>query len=256
MDVVTHTKHAFIQGTPHSHTLLSRIRECWPALRTAAIRGRSGATRASAPCRLLFCSKLALLLNWVKLPSPSTGRHGCKPNMRLYCPSAACRMHAARQPRRARSRSRCRPQTRAWMGLSATAAAAALARPRSSSSRFVPTTFVTCSIEERHRARHGTRRQICSRSGEACGSMREGCAPSARRDSSKCKRRQAWTPSSNSKVTLSPCRERRQLLCAAQHYSSYSVCRLVPASSSKQRPGGGRCLEHLSGSRRPPHEEE
>ena len=76
MDVVTHTKHAFIQGTPHSHTLLSRIRECWPALRTAAIRGRSGATRASAPCSLLCCSKLSWLLSWVRLPSPSRRRHG------------------------------------------------------------------------------------------------------------------------------------------------------------------------------------
>ena len=177
MDVVTHTKHDFIQGTPHTHTLLSRIRECWPALRTAAIRGRSGATRASAPCRLLCCSKLALLLSWVKLPSPSTGRHVCKPNMRLYCPSAACRMHAARQPRRARSRSRCRPQTRAWMGLSATAAAAALARPRSSRSRFNPTTFVTC----KHRAgARGESRCTTEDQIEVRGRWRfdgDGCAP-------------------------------------------------------------------------------
>ena len=218
----------------------------------AAIHGRSRATRASAPCTLLCCSKLALLLSWVKLRSPSTGRHVCKPNMRLYCPSAACHMHAARQPRRARSRSRCRPQTRAWMGLSATAAAAALARSRSSSSRFVPTTFVTCSIEERHRARHGTRRQICSRSGEACGSMREGCAPSARRDSSKCKRRQAWTPTSTSRVTLSSCRERRQLLGAVPAIQSGCARRLTPASKSAQRGGGPRCAELLSGGWRPP----
>ena len=162
MDVVTHTKHDFIPGTPHPHTLLSRIRDSVAALRTAAIHGRSGATRASAPCSLLCCSKLALLLSWVKLPSPSTGRHVCKPNMRLYCPSAACRMHAARQPRRARSRSRCRSQTRLWMGLSATAAAAALARPRSSCSRFNPTTSAACRQrgEAQGESRHTTEDQI------------------------------------------------------------------------------------------------
>ena len=152
----------FIPWAPHTHTLLSRIRDFLPALHTAAIRGRSGATRARAPCRLLCCSKLALLLSWVKLPSPSTGRHVCKPNMRLYCPSAACRMHAARQPRRARSRSRCRSQTRLWMGLSATAAAAALARPRSSCSRFNPTTSAACRQrgEAQGESRHTTEDQI------------------------------------------------------------------------------------------------
>ena len=177
MDVVTHTKHDFIPGTPHPHTLLSRIRDILPALHTAAIHGRSGATRASAPCSLLCCSKLALLLSWVKLPSPSTGRHVCKPNMRLYCPSAACRMHAARQPRRARWRSRCRPQTCAWMGLSATAAAAALARPRSSRSRFNPTTFVIC----KHRAgAQGESRCTTEDQIEVRGRLRfdgDGCAP-------------------------------------------------------------------------------
>ena len=33
----------------------------------------------------------------------------------------------------------------------------------------------------RHKVSHGTRRRICSRSGKGVGSMREGCAPSARR---------------------------------------------------------------------------
>ena len=44
------------------------------------------------------------------------------------------------------------------MGLSPTAAAAALARPRSSSSRFVPTTFVTCKhrAEAQGASRHTT----------------------------------------------------------------------------------------------------
>ena len=67
-------------------------------------------------------------------------------------------MHAARRPRRARCRSRCRPQTREMMRFSATAAAAALARPRSSSSRFVPTTFVTCKhrAEAQGASRHTT----------------------------------------------------------------------------------------------------
>ena len=98
MDVVTHTKHDFIPGTPHPHTLLSRIRDSAPALRTAAIRGSSGARRASAPCSFLCCSKLSQLLSWAKLSSPSTKRLGCKPNLRLCCPSAACCTHASPQP--------------------------------------------------------------------------------------------------------------------------------------------------------------
>ena len=169
-------------------------------------------------------------------------------------PHAAC--DAARQPRRARCRSRCRPQTREMMRFSATAAAAALARPRSSSSRFVPTTFVTCSIEERHRARHSTRRQICSRSGEAYGSMREGCAPSARRDSSKCKRRQAWTPTSTSRVTQSSCRERRQLLGAARLKGSSRGWRTRPTPLFSQRAGPRRCGNQGFGRVRPPGPEE
>ena len=116
----------------------------FPALRTAAIRGSHAATRTSAPCSLLCCSKLSQLLSWAKLPSSSTGRHGCKPNLRLHCPSAACRMHAARQPRRGRCRSRCRAQTCERMSFSATAAAAAIARSRSSSPRFVSTTCAAC----------------------------------------------------------------------------------------------------------------
>ena len=144
MDVLTHTKHDFIHRTPHTHTLLSRIRDFLPALRTAVIHGRSAATRASAPCSLHCCSELSQLLSWAKLPSPSAGRLGCKPNLRLHCPSSACRMHAARQPRRARCRSRCRPQTCERMSFSATAATAAIARSRSSSSRFVSTTCAAC----------------------------------------------------------------------------------------------------------------
>ena len=144
MDVVTHTKHAFIQGTPHSHTLLSRIRECWQALRTAVIRRSSGATRTSAPCSLFCCSKLSWLLSWAQLPSSSARRLGYKPTLGLSHPSVACRMHAARQPRRARCRSRCRPQTCERMSFSATAAAAAIARSRSSSPRFVSTTCAAC----------------------------------------------------------------------------------------------------------------
>ena len=177
MDVVTHTKHDFIPGTPHSHTLLSRIRDSAPALRTAAIRGSSGARRASAPCSFLCCSKLSQLLSWAKLSSPSTKRLGCKPNLRLCCPSAACRTHAARRPRRARCRSRCRPQTREMMRFSATAAAAALARPRSSRSRFNPTTFVTC----KHRAgAQGESRCTTEDQIEVRGRLRfdgDGCAP-------------------------------------------------------------------------------
>ena len=171
MDVSTHTKHDFIHWAPHTHTLPSRIRDFFLALRTAAIRRSSGARRASAPCSFLCCSKLSQLLSWAKLPSPSAERLGCKPNLRLCCPSAACRTHAARQPRRARYRSLCRPQTCEMMGLSPMAAAAALARPRSSCSRFNPTTSAACrQPEERHKVSHGTRRRIRSRSGEGCGS--------------------------------------------------------------------------------------
>ena len=169
MDVLTHTKHDFIHWAPHTHTLLSRNRDFFPALRTAAIRGSHAATRTSAPCSLLCCSKLSQLLSWAKLPSSSTGRHGCKPNLRLHCPSAACRMHAARQPRRGRCRSRCRAQTCERMSFSATAAAAAIARSRSSSPRFVSTTCAACkhpgeaqgvsrhTTEDRRRAREGLR---------------------------------------------------------------------------------------------------
>ena len=158
MDVLTHTKHDFIHWAPHTHTLLSRNRDFFPALRTAAIRGSRAATHTSAPCSLLCCSKLSQLLNWAKLPSSSTGRHGCKPNLRLHCPSAACRMQAARQPRRGRCRSRCRAQTCERMSFSATAAAAAIARSRSSSPRFVSTTCAACKHpgEAQGVSRHAT----------------------------------------------------------------------------------------------------
>ena len=177
MDVLTHTKHDFIHRTPHTHTLLSRIRDFLPALRTAVIHGRSAATRASAPCSLLCCSQLSQLLRWARLPSPSAKRLGYKPNHRLSHPSAASRMHALRQPQGARCRSRCRPQTCEMMGLSPTAAAAALARPRSSSSRFNPTTFVTCKhrAEAQGESRCTTEDQI-----EVRGRLRfdgDGCAP-------------------------------------------------------------------------------
>ena len=168
MDVVTHTKHDFIPGTPHPHTLLSRIRDSAQALRTAAIHGRSAATRASAPCSLLCCSELSQQLSWAKLPSSSTSRHGCKPNMRLCYPSAACRMRAARRPRRGRCRSRCRPQTCVRMGLSPTAAAAAIARPRSSSSRFVST---TCAAGKHRAEAQGESRHTT----EDLFEVREGC---------------------------------------------------------------------------------
>ena len=169
MDVSTHTKHDFIHRTPHTHTLQPRIRDFFLAPSAAVIHGRSAATRTSAPCSLLCCSKLSQLLSWAKLPSSSTGRHGCKPNLRLHCPSAACRMHAARQPRRGRCRSRCRAQTCERMSFSATAAAAAIARSRSSSPRFVSTTCAACkhpgeaqgesrhATEDRRRAREGLR---------------------------------------------------------------------------------------------------
>ena len=98
-DLPTHTKHDFIHWAPHTHTLPSRIRDFFLALRTAAIRRSSGARRASAPCSFLCCSKLSQLLSWAKLPSPSAERLGCKPNLRLCCPSAACCTHAARRLR-------------------------------------------------------------------------------------------------------------------------------------------------------------
>ena len=69
MDVLTHTKHGFIPGTPHSHTLLSRNRDFCQHCVRPAIRGRSGATRASAPCSLLCYSELSQLLSWAKLPT-------------------------------------------------------------------------------------------------------------------------------------------------------------------------------------------
>ena len=78
-------------------------------------------------------------------------------------------MHAARRPRRARCRSRHRPSTCERMSLSPTAAAAAIARPRWSSSRDIPTTCAACkhraeaqgesrhATEDRRRAREGLR---------------------------------------------------------------------------------------------------
>ena len=171
MDEVTHTKHAFIQGTPHTHTLLSRIRDFFLALRTAAIRGSSAATRASAPCSLLCCSQLSQLLSWARLPSPSAGRHGCQPNLRLCCPSAACCTHARAEAARGRCRSRCRPRACERMGLSATAAAEAIARPRAGAARASSRPPARpAGSEERHRVSHGTRRRIGGGAGKACGS--------------------------------------------------------------------------------------
>ena len=158
MDVLTHTKHDFIHRTPHTHTLLSRIRDFFSALRTAAIRGSSAATRASAPCSLLCCSQLSQLLSWARLPSPSARRHGCQPYLRLCCPSSACCTHALAEASLRACRSRCRPQMCEKMSLSPTAAAGAIVRPRSSSSRFVPTTFVACKHrgEAQGESRHAT----------------------------------------------------------------------------------------------------
>ena len=171
MDVSTHTKHDFIHRTPHTHTLQPRIRDFLLAPSAAVIHGRSAATRASAPCSLLCCSQLSQLLSWARLPSPSAKRLGYKPNHRLSHPSAASRMHALRQPQGARCRSRCRPQTCEMMGLSPTAAAATLVRPRSSSSRFVSTTCAACRQrgEAQGESRHA-RRRIGGGAGKACGS--------------------------------------------------------------------------------------
>ena len=177
MDVLTHTKHDFIHWAPHTHTLLSRIRDFFLALRTAAIRGSSAATRASAPCSLLCCSQLSQLLSWARLPSPSAGRHGCQPNLRLCCPSAACCTHARAEAARGRCRSRCRPQTCEMMGLSPTAAAAAIARPRWSRSRFVSTTCAACRQrgEAQGESRHTT--EDWRRGREGLWFDGDGCAP-------------------------------------------------------------------------------
>ena len=56
MDVVTHTKHDFTHRTPHTHTLLSRIRDFFQAVRTAAIpwsERRDAHERALQPPLLL-----------------------------------------------------------------------------------------------------------------------------------------------------------------------------------------------------------
>ena len=104
MDVLTHTKHDFIHWAPRTHTLLSRIRDFLSALHTAAIHDPSGATRTSAPCSPLCCSKLSWLLSWAQAPAAQLQRREAwlpakpAPLLPLSCMLHACRAEAAMRP--------------------------------------------------------------------------------------------------------------------------------------------------------------
>ena len=122
--------------------------------------------------------------------------------------SATPQPHAARMPRgglheRDVDRAAGRRRARGWASRPRQPRQRSRGRARAAPASSRPPVR-PASIEQRHRVSHGTRRRICSRSGKGVGSMREGCAPSARRDASNRKCRRAWTPSSSSLVTWLP----------------------------------------------------
>ena len=172
MNRSTHTKHAFIPWAPHTHALLSRIRDFLPALRT--VQRFDGRAPRRAPARHA-ASYAALSCHSCSTGSgcPALAPGGLAESQPFA--SATPQPHAARMLRGGREerdvdRAAGRRRARGWASRPRQPRQRSRGRARAAPASSRPPPVRPASIEQRHGVSHGTRRRIGGGAGKACGS--------------------------------------------------------------------------------------